>query len=104
MTLKDAREILGLGVTATRQEITAAFRRAARRWHPDRAPQGSEAEYRARMQEINLAYAQVRRFLENYQYRLEEPEDQKDYDSWWYERFATGVWSKPPPNSSEKKK
>jgi DnaJ-class molecular chaperone len=100
MTLKEAREVLGLGITASRREIQAAYRRAARRWHPDHAPPGAEEEYRARMQEVNLAYAQVRRFLEKYRYHLEEDEVTEDYQRWWYERFGVGVWT-PPPKKSE---
>lgn len=103
MTLKEAREILGLGVAATRQEIKAAFRRAAARWHPDRAPQGCEEEYRTRMQEINLAYDHIRRFLENYRYSLEEVETAEDYEYWWYERFSVGVWGQPAKNYQKKK-
>ena len=45
MTLKEAREILNLGLKATRKEVGAAYRRAARRWHPDLAPAGAEADY-----------------------------------------------------------
>ncbi len=100
MTLKEAREILELGTTASRQEIKKAYRRLARRWHPDRAPAGQEAAFRARMQEINAAYQRVRDFVENYRYRLDEteaPEDAADIEKWWQARFGgTGVWGAPP--------
>ncbi len=100
MTLKEAREILGLGLRATRQEILAAYRRQARRWHPDRAPSGEEAVYRARMQEVNAAYQRLKQMLEQYRYRLEEGEeaadDSPDYQRWWHARFFSGVWSAPP--------
>ena len=49
MTLEEARELLNLGLKATKKEVRAAYRRAARRWHPDRAPAGAEATHRARM-------------------------------------------------------
>lgn len=104
MTIKEARELLGLGLVATRQEILRAYRRAARRWHPDRAPEGQEEEYRSRMQEVNAAYQRLREFLENYRYRLEEPESPEEVEQWWQERFFTGVWGRPPregPESSE---
>ncbi|MBI4795289.1 MAG: DnaJ domain-containing protein, partial [Deltaproteobacteria bacterium] len=42
MTLEEARELLSLDLQATRKEIRAAYRRAARRWHPDRSPAGLE--------------------------------------------------------------
>ena len=42
MTLEEARVLLNLGLKATKKEVRAAYRRAARRWHPDRAPAGAE--------------------------------------------------------------
>jgi curved DNA-binding protein CbpA len=95
VTLKEARDILGLDLTATRQEITRAYRRAARRWHPDRAPADREEEYRNRMQLVNAAYQRLRDFLEKYRYRLEDTETGEDVEEWWANRFYTGVWSRP---------
>ena len=47
MTLAEARELLDLEPKATKKEIKTAYRRAARLWHPDRAPAiGEEALYR----------------------------------------------------------
>lgn len=96
MTLEEAREVLELGLKATRKEVRAAYRRAARRWHPDRAPAGSEGDYRARMQKINAAYQRVLKFLEDYRYHLVETEAPEDYQRWWQSRFYTGVWGPPP--------
>lgn len=96
MILKEARDILELGLTATRQEITRAYRRAARRWHPDRAPEGREEEYRAHMQQVNAAYQRLKEFLENYRFHLEDTESGEDVEKWWQERFYTGVWGRPP--------
>jgi curved DNA-binding protein CbpA len=92
MTLEEARELLGLDLRATRKEIRTAYRRAARRWHPDRAPAGAEAEYRARMQEVNAAYQKIIKFIEDYHYHLAEAESPEDYQKWWYSRFGIGVW------------
>jgi len=103
MTLEEAREILGLGLKASRREIRAAYRRAARRWHPDRAPEGAEAQYRGRMQEINAAYQAVQKFLEDYRYDLVEPPETEDMQKWWTSRFYTGVWGPPPPKGGGKK-
>jgi hypothetical protein len=97
LTLEEAREILELGPKATRKEIRAAYRLAARLWHPDRAPAGGEAEHRARMQQINEAYQLIVKFIEDYRYDLVEPEGSADYLKWWTSRFYTGVWSPPRP-------
>lgn len=101
MTLKEARDILKLGLTATRQEISRAYRRAARRWHPDRAPDGREEEYRAHMQQVNAAYQRLKEFLESYRFPLEDTETEEDVEEWWQERFFTGVWSRPPKEPRE---
>jgi DnaJ-class molecular chaperone len=100
MTLEEARELLGLERKATRREIRAAYRRAARRWHPDRAPAGAEAEYRGRMQQINAAYQRIGKFLEEYRYELIDTTTPADYQQWWMSRFYTGVWQ-PPPSSDQ---
>ena len=41
-------------------EIRRAYIRAVKRWHPDGQPPGKRAEYSARMQQINTAYARLR--------------------------------------------
>ncbi len=97
MTLEEAREILGLGLKASRKEIRDAYRLAARLWHPDRAPAGADEEHRVRMQQINDAYQIILKFIEGYRYELAEPEASADYLKWWTARFYTGVWGPPKP-------
>lgn len=104
MTLTEARNILELDLTATRQEITRAYRRAARRWHPDRAPEGREEEYRAHMQQVNAAYQRLKEFMENYRFNLEDTETGEDVEEWWQERFYTGVWGRPPRERQDSEK
>ncbi len=53
----DPYAILGLTPGAQEPAVTAAYRQAAKRWHPDRAP-GEEAQ--RRMAEINAAYDLLR--------------------------------------------
>jgi DnaJ-class molecular chaperone len=101
MTLEEARQLLSLGHKATRREVKAAYRRAARRWHPDRAAAGEEESHRARMQEINAAYQRIVQFIEDYRYDLVEPADPEDLQKWWADRFATGVWGPPPPKDPD---
>jgi DnaJ-class molecular chaperone len=103
MTLEEARQLLMLEPKTTRKEVKAAYRRAARRWHPDRAPQGEEEAYRARMQQINAAYQRIVQFIEDYQYDLVEPPGSEDFQDWWTQRFATGVWGPPPPKDPDPK-
>lgn len=97
MTLEEARKLLELGQKASHHEVRAAYRRAARRWHPDRAAAVQEAEYRRRMQQLNTAYQRVLQYIEGYRIELVERSAQEDLMKWWHSRFATGVWSPPPP-------
>jgi hypothetical protein len=101
MTLDEARELLNLGLKASRKEVRAAYRRAARRWHPDRAPAGEEAGYRTRMQQVNAAYQQLIQFIEEYPCDLVESAASEDLQKWWANRFYTGVWSPPPPKEPD---
>ena len=50
-------EILGVSPVASREEIRAAYRVLARRWHPDRFMEGPERDWaNEKMAEINVAY------------------------------------------------
>ena len=82
MSLEAARGLLRLDIKVTKKEIKAAYRREARRWHPDAAPAGEEAVYRDRMQQINAAYQRLVQFIEDYRYDLVDsagPEDRLDF-------------------------
>lgn len=102
MTLKEARQLLGLELQATRKDVRAAYRRAARRWHPDRAPAGAEEEFRARMQQINAAHQRIVQFIENYRYHLAEDAGPDNVQKWWTDRFYTGVWGPPASEKPER--
>ena len=53
----NAHQILGLPVSASREEIRAAYRALARRWHPDRFLPGPERDWaNEKMAQINAAY------------------------------------------------
>ena len=53
----NAYEILNVAPTATQEEIRAAYRNLARRWHPDRFMDGPERDWaNDRMAMINAAY------------------------------------------------
>jgi DnaJ-class molecular chaperone len=67
MEFRDYYKILGVDRKATESEIKSAYRKLARKFHPDVNPNNKEAE--ARFKEINEAY-QV----------LSDPEKRKKYD------------------------
>jgi hypothetical protein len=105
MDLEKARQLLHLNITATRPEIRAAYRRAARHWHPDGAAPEKREECHQRMLEINDAYHYILTFLEEYRYRLEEvPEIKDDYDAWWQAHFGQSMgWPNQPRRRRPKK-
>jgi hypothetical protein len=104
MDIETARQLLELELAATRKEIREAYRRAARRWHPDNAGPEQSAQCHQRMLEINEAYHYILAFLENYRYRLEEaPAAQDDYEAWWQAHFGQSMgWPNQPQRRTKK--
>ena len=54
---REALAVLGLGNNASAQQIQSAYRRLAKRFHPDRVPESSGRE----MKELNRAYESLKR-------------------------------------------
>jgi curved DNA-binding protein len=86
MEFKDYYKTLGVPRTATEKEIKAAFRKLARKHHPDVNKGDAKAE--ARFKEINEANAV-----------LSDPEKRRQYDALGpdWERFRTGPGPGPGP-------
>jgi DnaJ-class molecular chaperone len=83
---KDYYKILGVERTASQDDIKKAFRKLARKHHPDMNPGNKEAE--KRFKEINEAYEV-----------LSDPEKRQKYDTLgpnWQEQF--GFQGSPNPN------
>lgn len=107
MTEKDwekinaAREVLGLGEEATLAEIKEAYRRQAKRHHPDLTGTGDESleqeqEQSRTMREITAAYKVLLNYCDNFRYPLVRPDDEEmDPEDWWMDRFGQDpLWGK----------
>jgi DnaJ-class molecular chaperone len=58
--VRDPYEILGLARDAGNAEVKAAYRRLAKRLHPDAQSEGNAARQQARFQEVTAAYNQLK--------------------------------------------
>ena len=56
--MNDPYQVLGVSPDASDEEIKAAYRKLAKKYHPDRNPGDQEAA--KKMQEINAAYEQIK--------------------------------------------
>ncbi len=77
-------EKLGVGATATPEEIKEAYRKLAKEWHPDRHPEAEKKAAEEKFKEISSAYE-----------TLKDPDKRAAYDGrnsspWDYNNFNFG--------------
>ena len=75
---RDYYEVLGIDKSASDQEIKKAFRKLAKKYHPDANPGDQEAE--AKFKEVNEAYEV-----------LSDPEKKSKYDQFGFAAFEEGA-------------
>ena len=83
--LKDPYSVLGVSRDAGEEEIKEAYRRLAKKYHPDLNP-GDEAAA-AKMQEVNAAYDQIKNPTAYQQNPYAEPGDYSSYANFYNRDF-----------------
>jgi molecular chaperone DnaJ len=86
MAKRDYYEVLGISRGASPQEVKRAYRKLARKFHPDVNPGDKTAE--AKFKEITEANE-----------TLNDPEKRRRYDQFGHEGFASGAGRGPEPGS-----
>lgn len=89
VSYQDYYEILGVGRNATEKEIKAAYRKLARKWHPDLHPGKQKKEAEEKFKQINEAYEV-----------LSDPEKRAKYDRLG-SNWRAGQDFEPPPDMGD---
>ena len=63
--MKDPYQVLGVSRDASEQEVTAAYRKLAKKYHPDLNP--GDASAQKKMAEVNVAYEEIKSGRARYQ-------------------------------------
>jgi DnaJ-class molecular chaperone len=89
-----SRKLLGLGESATRDEIKKEFKKLLHKWHPDKCNDDKE-KCEEMTDNIIKAYHTIMDYCENYIYSFSREDVKKQYNStdWWFDRFGNDpIW------------
>jgi len=80
--VQKARKLLGLGECATLSEIKEAFRKMAKKYHPDKCQENRE-ECEEMMRKLTEAKNIIFTFLAGYRYCFtQKPAEEQDWEEW----------------------
>jgi len=77
--IDQARRLLGLAETATSKQIKEAYKRAAKRYHPDKCKDQDAAKCEEMMKKINEAYELIMKYCAEYSYSFGEEDVRRTY-------------------------
>mgnify|MGYP001035465053 CR=1 FL=1 len=90
--IDEARQLLGLGESATLKEIEQAYRRRAVRYHPDRNSGGNSSEGEEMMKKLNQAHELLTDYCARYRYSFSKEDVARTYPYDEYIRKYTYAW------------
>ncbi len=89
--IEEARQLLGLGETATLKEIKRAYRTLAHRHHPDKQS-GGESAGSENMKRLNRAYNLLMEYCNEYKYSFKKEDVARTYPKDEYLRTFKEKW------------
>lgn len=90
--MNEARELLGLGETATLKQLKRAYKRAANRYHPDKCRDSDRVKCAEMMKKVNKAYELIMKYFTDYNYSFREEDVARAYPDDDYLRKYKHRW------------
>ena len=94
--IKDAADLLGLGEKASLAEIKKAYRRLAKKYHPDVRQSPGQKAGKVAMHRLTAAYQTLLDYCAAFRFPLIPGDnEQLEGEDWWFERFGQDhMWCK----------
>ncbi len=93
--VRRAADTLGLGETATREEVRSAYRSRAMSTHPDRRSSSSEQGTEEDFRKVQAAYSVLEQLIRGYRYSFRPKDVRRDQESPLRDqqrRFGEDIW------------
>lgn len=97
--LDRARKILGLGESATLDEIKSAYHNLVKKYHPDKCKHKDKKECEQKLKEINWAFDKIKDYIYSYRISFSQQAfeshftDKDEVMRKHIERFFDGWWA-----------
>ncbi len=85
--IENARAVMELGSKTTAEDIKAAYRALAKRYHPDICTEADARVCHEKMVAINAAYSLL---LASQGVTFVPEKEMQEYERWWWEHFGEG--------------
>ncbi|MBN2014965.1 MAG: DnaJ domain-containing protein [Candidatus Altiarchaeota archaeon] len=99
--INEARKTLGLGESATLEEIKKSYRELVKKYHPDKYSKVKKKRSEKQMKEVNEAYEFIMEYCGSYRYSFTEKEVEDFYTK--YMKGFQEDWMWGPGKRGDKK-